>query len=94
MKVADLQKALGEWWKDYNHLLGDASGDSECRQRLQRIIERFSVFKSVYDGQVHVDRKQLSEFQELVHDNPHRFIFKGTVEAWMKRCGLFKEVSS
>ena len=45
-------------------------------------------------GQVHVPHSRLSEFADLVHSNPSEFIFKGTVESWMKRCGLVGEGSS
>jgi hypothetical protein len=58
MKFDDLQKALDEWWKDYNHLLGDASGDSECRRKLQRIVKLFSAFRK---NNVIVPRKQLED---------------------------------
>jgi len=39
MKFEDLQKDLEEWWNNYNHLLGDASGDSECKRKLHRIVK-------------------------------------------------------
>jgi hypothetical protein len=36
--VLKLQEQLGQWWEDYNHLLGDASGDSECKRRLREVL--------------------------------------------------------
>lgn len=54
----NLQKALDEWWKDYNHLLGDPSGDSECRRKLQRIVKLFSAFKREGLGEASSETKK------------------------------------
>jgi hypothetical protein len=60
--LVDLQKALDEWWKDYNHLLGDGSGDSECRQKLHRIIKDFSCFQAEQTAKEQALRKLLEDW--------------------------------
>ena len=59
--VEDLKKALDDWWNDYNHLLGDASGDSECRQKLRQIIKRFSVFQKDHEEENAVRIEQIKD---------------------------------
>ena len=71
--VEDLKKALTDWWNDYNHLLGDASGDSECRQRLRQIGRQLATFQKEYDEQLHVPRKQLSDLYFETVADIHRY---------------------
>ena len=65
--LKELQKALDEWWIDYNHLLGDASGDSECRRKLHRIVKQFAALRVGLEAREQTLRK-LFDSAELLEE--------------------------